>query len=104
MNLRKELKEDIWKIIEGKPITQKNILKFLNPIFSVFLDRNEVKMGKIINIAEKIKKAYQNSLEKVNDYILEENGEVLKVIKDVFQNFDSKLENITSEIEKWKLN
>lgn len=95
MNLKRSLKEDIWRIIEKKDPQEKNW--FLISLY-LMLNQQKIKLKDVKKLSEKLKNAYDDVLHNTEEYIVENYGEVLHILNNAGKDYNNKIKPIIEEI------
>lgn len=80
-NIKKALKEDLWKIIEENITPIRDDTSFLEAIFYIFLEKQEFTMKEVQDLARKFKERYYKILENSKNIAL--TGDILKAMKEI---------------------
>lgn len=100
--LRQSLKEDLWKIINRKETEEKDLEFFIRIIFYLLLETNSFTLEEVIKLSNKMKEAYENSLEEAKENLILDYGEILKLLNTTIEGFKNKIEPIINEIKMIK--
>jgi len=98
-DLRKNLKEDVWKLINNEQIEAKNESFFIIAVLSILLEKDTFSLEQVMCLVEKLKNIYNNALDKTNKLIIEDYGEIIGIIKEVFSGFDKDAGCIINKIK-----
>jgi len=98
-DLRKSLKEDVWKLINNEEIEDKKDIFFIIVVFSILLEKQSFSLEEVMCLVKKLKKAYDNALRQTDRLILSDYGEIINIIKEVFKDFDKEAEHIVDKIK-----
>ncbi len=101
MGLRKELKNDIWKIIDGEEIPKQRQNKFKILVLQLLLQSQGFNLGEAFNIAEELEEKYNNIIDNFDEYLTNSNGDLLNVLKNIDKEFDNKIEPLLNKIKKY---
>ena len=96
--LKKELKEDFWKIINREEIQEKDENLFISFIFYMFLRKNSFTMDDVINLGKKLKQEYENALDEAEKIAVQEGP--LKGIVKIYEEFKQRIIPIIREIDE----
>jgi len=98
-DLRKKLKEDVWKLINNEQVEAKNESFFIIVVLSILLEKDTFSLEQVMCLVEKLKNVYNNALAKTNKLIIEDYGEIISIIKEVFSSFDKDAGCIINKIK-----
>lgn len=98
-DLRKKLKEDVWKLINNENVEDKDENSFIIIVLSILLEKQSFSLEEAMCIVKKLKKAYDNALKHTDKLILEDYGEIISIIKEVFKSFDEEIRYIVDKIK-----
>lgn len=98
MNLKKLLIEDVWKIIEGEELPRVKD-KFLILVLQLLLESTGFKMGDAYQISKKIEERYDRILDDIDNYLLDPNGDLLSVLKNISKDYGNKIEPLLNKIK-----
>lgn len=99
MGLRKELKNDIWKIIGGAKIPEERQNKFRLLVLQLLLQSQGFNLGEAFNIADDLEKRYNKIIDNFDEYLNDSNGDLLDVLKHIDKDFDNKIEPLLEKIK-----
>lgn len=99
-DLRKKLKKEVWNLINNKEIEGIDDSFFIIVVLSILLENESFNLEEVMSLVEKLKKAYQNALDRTNKLIIEDYGEIINILKEVFQNFDIEAKQIIDKLKK----
>jgi len=99
-DLRKSLKEDVWKLINNEETENKNDTFFIIAVFSILLERQSFSLEEAMCLVKKLKNAYNNALKRTNRLIIEDYGEIINILKEVFKNFDIETKHIINRVKR----
>jgi len=80
-DLRKKLKDDVWKLINNEQIEVKDENFFIIAVLSVLLEKQSFSMEEVMCLVKKLRRVYNNALEHTNRLILEDYGEIINILK-----------------------
>ena len=100
-NLKSLIRTDIWKIINGKEIPERD---FFSYVLSLLLNNKKILLKDVVDLSKELKNRYSQILGEVHDYIEEGNGEILPALKRLDNDFKLKVLPILKEIERCKEN
>jgi hypothetical protein len=92
--LRVRLKDDVWDLINNNEKKELDDSFFLIIVMSILLERESFNFEEVKCLAKKLKKIYDNALKRTSDLIIEDYGDVIKILKDVFGKFDKETKKI----------
>jgi len=102
MTLRKELKNDVWSIlVDGKELPKKRTNRFRFLILQLLLESAGFRMGDAFQLADDIQERYDKVLEDVDKYLVEGNGEILTVLKNINKYYDEQIEPLLKRIKRY---
>lgn len=99
MGLRKELKNDVWKLIDGVKVPKERVNKFRLLVLQLLLQSQGFNLGKAFDIADDLEKRYNKIIDNFDEYLNNSNGELLDVLKNVDKNYDNKIEPLLEKIK-----
>lgn len=99
MGLRKELKNDIWQIIEGVKVPKEKQNKFRFLVLQLLLQSQGFNLGEAFDIAEDLEKKYNKIIEDFDEYLDDSNGDLLDVLKHIDKDFDNKIKPLLEKIK-----
>lgn len=99
MGLRKELKEDVWKIIDGEIVPKERENKFKLLVLQLLLQSQGFNLGEAFHIADELEYKYNEIIDNFNDYLIDSNGDLLEVLKQINKDFDDKLKPLLQKIK-----
>ena len=100
MGLKKELKNDIWKLIDGEKIPEKRENKFKFLVLQLLLQSNGFNLGKAFEIADELEEKYNKILDEFYDYLKSSNGDLLMVLKNIDKEYTEIIEPLFKKVEK----
>jgi hypothetical protein len=101
--LKKVLKEDVWKLIDGEKPREKTDEFFVLYVFYLFLEKKQFLMEDVIKFAGELKERYYNLLEDCEGLIQTNFGDVLKLLEKLNGNYDTVLKPIERKVEKLRV-
>ncbi len=102
MTLRKQLVEDVWKILVDKqelPETQANRFKVL--VLQLLLESTGFRLGDAMQLADDLEERYNKVLIDIDKYMEEGNGELLIVLENVKKYYDNQIDPLLQKIKKY---
>ncbi len=99
MGLRKELKNDVWKIIDGKKVPEERQNKFRLVVLQLLLQSQGFNLGEAFDIADNLEKRYNKIIDNFDEYFNDSNGDLLDVLKNVDKDYDNKIEPLLKKIK-----
>lgn len=99
MGLRKELKNDVWRVIDGGKVPEERENKFRLLVLQLLLQSQGFNLGKAFNIADKLEERYNKIIDDFNEYLDDSNGDLLDVLKHVDKDFDDKIKPLLEKIK-----
>jgi len=97
--LKKELKNDIWKIIDGTEPIKKEANKFLVLVIQFLLETKGFRMEEVVKISVEMEKRYNEIIRGFSDYMRDSNGDLLKMLRKINEDYDSKIKPLFEKIE-----
>ncbi len=101
-NLRKSLRNDIWKVINGEEIKEHTLNDFMELIFWLLLECNSFMPKDVLDLAKKLKKSYYKIINDTDDLIRKDFGQILNILKDVDKKFVNEIDPIIEKITRLK--
>jgi len=101
-NLRKCLKNDIWKVINGEDIKDYKVEDFVYFIFYLLLECKSFMPEDVLDLAKKLKESYSGLIKDTYDLIEQDFGQILTVLKDVDKKFVQEINPIIEKIKRLK--
>lgn len=89
INIKKELYEDIWNVINNKLQVKKNF--------------NDLIPDPINELIQKLETSYYEIVNNIELLVREEFGDVIKVIKRIDESYSKKIQPLLDEIKKYKI-
>lgn len=99
MGLRKELKNDVWKIIDGETPPKERVNKFRLLVLQLLLQSQGFNLGEAFNIADNLEKRYNKIIDDFDEYLNDSNGDLLDVLKYIDKDFDNKIKPLLEKIK-----
>ena len=99
MGLRKELKNDVWKIIDGEKVPEDRVNKFRLLVLQLLLQSQGFNLGEAFHIADELDGRYNEILDNFDKYLNSANGDLLSVLKHIDKDFDDKLKPLLEKIK-----
>lgn len=99
MGLRKELKNDIWKIIDGEKVPKERVNKFRLLVLQLLLQSQGFNLGEAFGVADKLEERYNKIIGDFNEYLDDSNGDLLSVLKHIDKDFDDKIKPLLEKIK-----
>ena len=99
MGLRKELKNDVWKIIDGVKVPKERENKFRLLVLQLLLQSQGFNLGEAFNIADNLEERYNKIINDFDEYLNDSNGDLLDVLKNVDKDFDDKIKPLLEKIK-----
>ena len=103
-NLKKSLKNDIWERIDGNKPQERSKDEFIKLVFYLMLENNSFLMDDVFNISNEIKDLYEEVLENSEQRLIDANGNMLNILKEINDDFDNKIKVIIRRIKRLKKN
>lgn len=100
-NLRKLIKNDIWSVINGEELTQRD---FFSRVLHFLLNNKKILLKDVVDMSKELNNRYYQILGEVDEYIKQGNGEVLPALKRLDADFTEKVLPIINEIKRYKEN
>ena len=102
MNLKKKIKDDVWRIIDGNKADKPNDKDWVNMTFQLLLESDNFIIENIYDLANNLKEEYENLVDSVENRIINGNGEVLQVLQNINKAYDNKILPLLNRIKKYK--
>ena len=102
MTLRKELVDDVWKILVDKeeiPEKSENKFKFL--VLQLLLESKGFRLGDAFQLADDLEERYNKILKDIDKYMEKGNGELLNVLENVKKYYDEQIEPLIKRIKRY---
>ena len=99
MGLRKELKNDVWKIIDGVKVPEERENKFRILVLQLLLESQGFNLGEAFNIADNLEEKYNKIIDNFDEYLDDSNGDLLDVLKHVDKDYDNKIKPLLEKIK-----
>ena len=99
MGLRKELKNDVWKLIDGEKLPEVRINKFRLLVLQLLLQSQGFNLGEAFNIADDLEGRYNKIVDNFDEYLNGSNGDLLDVLKNVNKDYDNKIKPLLEKIK-----
>lgn len=99
MGLRKELKNDVWQIIEGVKLPKERENKFRLLVLQLLLQSQGFNLGEAFDIAEDLEKKYNKIIDDFDKYLNNSNGDLLDILKCIDKDFDDKIKPLLEKIK-----
>lgn len=103
-NLKKSLKDDIWDKIDGKTPQEREDIDFVKLVFYLMMENNSFLINDVLNISNEIKNLYKQTLETSEQRLLDANGKILSILKEIDGEFDDKIKKIIEKLQRLKRN
>lgn len=103
MDLKKKIKDDVWNIIENKEVERLTREDWINIVFHLLLEGDNFMVENCVQLADDLKELYDDLIDSVEDRILNGNGELLQVLKNIDKYYDDKIKPILMLIKKFKV-
>lgn len=100
MGLRKELKNDVWKVIDGEKIPEERENKFRLLVLQLLLESQGFNLGEAFDIANNLEKKYNKIIDDFDEYLNNSNGDLLDVLKHVDKDYDNKIKPLLEKIKE----
>lgn len=97
-NIKKELKEDLWKIIDNKDVEERTLEQFIVLIFYLLLEKENFTMTDVLKFSKYLKNKYEEILNESKNMAIM--GEPIKAIKNIDKQFIEKIKPIIEKIIK----
>lgn len=104
MGLRKELKNDVWKVIDGNKVPEERENKFRLLVLQLLLQSQGFNLGEAFHVADKLEARYNKIIDDFDGYINDANGDLLNVLKNVDKDFDDKILPLLEKIKRMNKN
>jgi len=102
MGLRRELKNDIWKVIDGEKIPEVKINKFRLLVLQLLLESKGFNLGNAFQIADDLEKEYNKIVDDFDKSLVDSNGDLINVLKNINDKYDNKIKSLLDKVEKLK--
>jgi hypothetical protein len=102
MNLKKKIHDDVWNIIEKKEVDKPSDKDWVNIAFQLLLESDKFLIQNVLDLAKNIQEEYENLVNSVEDRIVNGNGEVLQVLKNIDLYYKDKIDPILKRIKRLK--
>lgn len=99
MGLRKELKNDIWQLIDGEKLPEERVNKFRLLVLQLLLQTQGFNLGEAFGVADKLEERYNKIIGDFNEYLDDSNGDLLSVLKHIDKDFDDKIKPLLEKIK-----
>jgi len=99
MGLRKELKNDIWQLIDGKKLPEVRVNKFRLLVLQLLLQSQGFNLGEAFNIANDLEEKYNKIIDSFDECLKDSNGDLLSVLKHIDKDFDDKIKPLLEKIK-----
>jgi len=99
MGLRRELKNDVWKLIDGEKIPKERENKFRLLVLQLLLQSQGFNLGEAFNIADDLEERYNKIVDNFDEYLNNSNGDLLDVLKSINKDYDNKIEPLLEKIK-----
>lgn len=99
MGLRKELKNDVWKIIDGAKLPEEKVNKFRLLVLQLLLQSQGFNLGKAFDIADNLEERYNKIIYDFDEYLNDSNGDLLDVLKHIDKDYDNKIKPLLDKIK-----
>lgn len=93
-NIVQALKDDVWAIINEEEVPQRDFFSYI--IYLLLDDTFALKEAK--EFADRVREIYEGELQEVERHIAEENGDVLKVLRQIKKNVQAQITPILHKI------
>lgn len=100
MGLRKELKNDVWKIIDGEKVPKERVNKFRLLVLQLLLESQGFNLGEAFKMADELEERYNKIIDNFDDYLNQSNGDLLNVLKHINKDYDNKIDPLLKKIKK----
>lgn len=100
MGLRKELKEDVWRIIDGNTVPKERKNKFRLLVLQLLLESEGFNLGEAFSFADNLEVRYNKIIDNFDNYINDSNGDLLKLLKHIDKDYDNQIEPLLEKIKK----
>ncbi len=100
-NLRKLIKNDIWDIINGNEVTQRD---FFTQVLHFLLNNKKILLKDVVDMSRELKNRYYQILGEVEEYITQGNGQVLPALRRLDADFTANVLPIIKEIKRYREN
>ena len=103
MTLKKELQEDVWKVlIDHEELPKQPSNKFRLLVLQLLLESSGFRLGDAFQLADDIEERYNKVLIDVDKYLEEGNGDILKVLKVIGKYYDDQIDPLIKKIKRYK--
>ena len=102
MGLRKELKNDIWKVIDGEKVPKEKKNKFRLLVLQLLLESKGFNLGNAFQIADELEKEYNKIVDDFDNCLMDSNGDLINVLKNINDKYDNKIKSLLHKVEKLK--
>lgn len=99
MGLRRELKNDVWQIIDGEKLPDEKINKFRLLVLQLLLQSQGFNLGKAFNIADDLEERYNKIVGDFDEYLNDSNGDLLDVLKHIDKDYDDMIKPLLDKIK-----
>ncbi len=99
MGLKQELKNDIWKIIDGMPTPKIKVNKFRILVLQLLLQSKGFNVGNAFSIADSLEEEYNKIIDDFEVYLEDSNGDLLTVLKNVDKDYNNKIEPLLKRLK-----
>lgn len=99
MGLRKELKNDVWKLIDGEKVPEVRENKFRLLVLQLLLQSQGFNLGQAFDVADELEERYNKILDNFDEYLGSANGDLLSVLKHIDKDFDDLLKPLLEKIK-----
>jgi len=100
-NLRKLIKNDIWSVINGEELPQRD---FFSQVLHFLLKNKKILLKDVVDMSKELNNRYYQILGEVDEYIRQGNGEVLPALKRLDSDFTEKVLPIIKQIKRYREN
>jgi len=102
MGLKKELKDDVWKIIDGKKLPEVRVNKFRLLVLQLLLQSQGFNLGEAFKMADELEERYNKIIDNFDDYLSQSNGDLLEVLKNINKDYDDKIDPLIEKVKRYK--
>ena len=99
MGLRKELKNDIWQLIDGEKLPEERVNKFRLLVLQLLLQSQGFNLGDAFNIADNLEERYNKIIDNFDEYLNDSNGDLINVLKNINKDYDNKILPLLEKIK-----
>lgn len=92
------MKEDVWNLIEGK---QRQKINFFVFVITLLLEKESFHLGKVQELAKKLEKKYEGKLAQIEEYITQNYGDIIQILKDMKHDLQQEINPILREIHHY---